>query len=118
MRWLTANWSIVLSIGANVAQITTGIVAGTVGLRYLWFARKRRLMLENYLRNMAPQSAVSRLNELIALSGMTEGQIFEAALASERIHMRPSIDPSGGPGELLFHYVDKKRSKLRRKKAE
>src|SRR6185312_9125854 len=104
-----ANWFGLISTSANLAQITTGIVALTIGVRFLWSGRQRRLILERYLRERSPHTTFSRLNELIALSGMTEAHIFDAALSSRRVRMKPSVDPSGGPGELLFHYADKRR---------
>ena len=40
------NLESLLEVGANVAEIVTGVVAAIVGGRYLWFVRQRRMVLE------------------------------------------------------------------------
>lgn len=112
---MAENWPNALSVGASVAEIATGLVAGTIGFRLLWSARTRRLTLERHLSESTDQKPVSRLTELIALAGMTEAQIFEAALSSKKIRMRPSTEPNAGSGELLFHLHQKNRPKKERR---
>lgn len=104
LNWLIANWSNLLQTGANVAQIATGVVATWIGLRIVWAAKRQRVVLEHFLRQRGEEGETSHLNELIALSGMTEQQIFDAALASRHIHMKPAADPADGSGGTQFHY--------------
>lgn len=109
------DWSGVLSIGANAAQIVTGVVAGVLGSRYLWQARKRRLRLERYLkveRKKAEEpggtgNGLHTVVHLMSYLAMTESQVLEAAFTSRTIKRWTSRDKETGRADVLFFQYDK-----------
>jgi hypothetical protein len=102
------DWDAILTIGADVAAIITGVVAVTGGCLYLRNKLSRRSCLEHYLeaeRRADEPEAKSGTRSVLHLMGhlsMTEAEVLEAAFGSKSIRTWIGTDESGRPDRLLF----------------
>jgi hypothetical protein len=111
-----------LVVGADIAEIVTGIIAAIVGGRYLWLVRRRRLILETYLRRERRKDEASQRKgggvrsvlHLMGYASMTEQEVLDAAFASRHIRSFTHDDPATGRSDaLLFQferYIDKHKA--------
>jgi hypothetical protein len=111
-----------LVVGADIAEIVTGIIAAIVGGRYLWLVRRRRLILETYLRRerrkdeaaQRKSGGVRSVLHLMGYASMTEQEVLDAAFASRHIRSFTHDDPATGRSDaLLFQferYIDKHKA--------
>lgn len=100
-----------LECGANIASITTAVIAGIAYGRYSLDKREKRLRLENYLK----QEKVTRKDQgqrsvmhLVAELGMTETEIIDAAFKSQHIVRKVTADMIGAASKLLLEYSESK----------
>ncbi len=111
-----ANWSLLLSTCANIAQVVTGIVAGILGLSYVHGRWDRRSRLENYLKSVRANDAKGvsvfehgrrTIPHLMAHLAMTEAQVLEAGFGNpKKVKSFPATDDKTGRAEtLFFQYV-------------
>lgn len=96
-----------LTIVANWATILTAAIATAAYGRFVWGQRRRRKLLEAYLRD----EKLSRRDEgrrsvihLMANLAMTEAEILAAAFQSKIVATVPGIDENGKASRLLFEY--------------
>jgi hypothetical protein len=111
-----------LTVGADIAQIVTGVIAAVVGGRFLWLVRERRMMMENYLRverskDRTAGNADDGVRSVLHLMGyiaMTEPEVLDAAFASRTIRSFTSNDPATGRASaLLFQFEPRARQDRR-----
>jgi hypothetical protein len=100
-----AGW---LSIGANVAEVITGIVAAVAGIRYFWLAHRRRIRLEEHLKQVLEfdskhggkcRRVPLRLSAELA---MTVREVLEAAYSSKKIIRSLDYDPDTHRATAIF----------------
>ena len=108
-----------LVVGADIAEIITGVIAAIVGGRYLWLVRRRRLILERYLQKERRRdeasghkgNGVRSVLHLMGYASMTEQEVLDAGFASRHIRSFTHNDPATGRSDaLLFQferYIDK-----------
>jgi hypothetical protein len=114
------DWRLLLSVGSDLAQVVTGVVAFALGVRFLWRGRRRRLALEAYLKaereadERDNRSGLRTITHLVAHVAMTEAQILEAAFASRRVQFMTAADEDTGRASALFlrHQEPKRRGKF------
>lgn len=111
-----------LIVGADIAEIVTGVVAALVAGRFLWLGRERRIMMENYLRAERSKDKVEGNKEggirsvmhLMGYIAMTEPEVLDAAFASRNIRSFTSNDPGTGRSDaLLFQFEPRARQDRR-----
>lgn len=103
-----------LGIGADFAQIATGVVATFFGSRYMWRARKRRLRLEEYLDAQKKKDegvegkghGLRTVLHLMSHLAMTEADVMEAAFTSKKITRLTGVDDKTGRADTLFFQFD------------
>lgn len=96
-----------LTIAADWAAILTAAVATFAYGRFIWGQRKRRSLLESYLREeklMRHDEGRRSVIHLMANLAMTEAEILAAAFQSKLITTVPGIDENGKASRLLFEY--------------
>jgi hypothetical protein len=97
-----------VGIVANFASIITAIVAISVSSYYWWKLRRKRCLLENYLKGLWNNKRCKKkqrtLVSLSAALAITEADILQAAFDSNRVARRVKVDPEGLATELLLEY--------------
>jgi hypothetical protein len=99
-----------LEILANVASIATALLAAFFFCQYHCRIRKKRIKLEEYLKNdkMAPKPGLTGKRTVVHLMGrlkFTEDEVFQACFQSDHIACKQVTDPATGRAtELLFEY--------------
>jgi hypothetical protein len=108
----------VFSFIANLAEISTGVVAGVAGIRVLANAAERRRRLESHLRHERAKDATmgrEGMRTCLHLMGhlaMTEAQVQAAAFSSKHIKSWVAVDKDTGRADcLMFRYEPAPRSR-------
>lgn len=110
----------ILSAGSNFASIITGVVAVLAGGRFYLIGRRRRRMLEDYLKSQSSfdeeytfgspgrPHGMRTVTHLMAKLAMTDAQVLDAVFSSKKIRRYLSSDPKTGyANEMLFQYHPK-----------
>ncbi|TLG78605.1 hypothetical protein [Methylocystis sp. B8] len=106
-----------LSIASNCATILTAVVATATAVYFFRLKRQRIRILETYLKFSVEKGQARRLPHLMAECLMTEGQLFEAALASRKVNVWNAFDDDGNETPIiLFNYDPKGRARKVRSK--
>src|ERR1700733_14978909 len=101
-------WVSWLAVGANLAEVVTGVVAAAAGIRFFWLARRRRIRLERHLKQVLEYDAVHggtgrrvplRLSAELA---MTVREVLEAAYVSKKIHRSLAYNPDTRRAAAIF----------------
>ncbi len=98
----------IIAVLADIATIATGAVAVWFWFRLRGDVEKRTLRLEQYLlgeRKSGDAGQRSALH-LMANLGMTEPQLFEAALRSRHIRLVPGQDQHGQANRIYFQHTN------------
>ncbi|WP_372784251.1 hypothetical protein [Phenylobacterium sp.] len=113
------DWPATLSIWANIAQVSTGIVALAGSFWFFGQRMQRRWQLETYLEKEQQDDARSDVGGTGARSvlhlagrlGMAEQQVIESANSSKRLGRLLGTDENGKVDRLFYQF------KARQKKA-
>lgn len=100
---------------ANLASISTAVVAAGAAI-YYWYDRcSKQKRLETYLKAEKvnnPSGKTHTVIHLMAKLGMTEAEILRASFASRHIiHKTRKDDDTGLATKLLFEYSDEPKSR-------
>jgi hypothetical protein len=101
-----------LSTASDAATILTAAIA-TAAAAYFYCQKCWRVRrLESYLETSGEEGQARRIPHLMAECLMTEGQLFEAALASTKINVWNAVDNDGDETPtVLFNYDPKGRAR-------
>ncbi|MQW85976.1 hypothetical protein [Sinorhizobium saheli] len=93
-----------LAILANLAAILTAVIAVWAYGQYRWERWRKRVRLENYLRDERGigHGEGHTILDLVAHLGMSEAEIADAAFRSKVIRRRVTVDSSGRPDRLVL----------------
>lgn len=101
-----------LSTVSSAATILTAVVATTTAGYFYCLRRRRIRRLETYLELGGEKGQARRIPHLMAECLMTEGQLFEAALASSKVNVWNAVDDEGDETPtVLFNYDPKGRAR-------
>ena len=114
-----------LTLGADIAEIVTGLIAAIVGGRYLWLVRQRRLILETYLEVQRADDQASgkqgggvrSVLHLMGYAAMTEPEVLDAAFASRHIRSFTHNDPATGRSDALLFQFQKNGGQYQARRA-
>jgi len=96
-----------LEIGANIASITTALLAGAAYGLYQWDKYQKRMRLENHLKHGEPGTRGPRpVAYLVAELGMTDTEIMDAAFRSKCITRQATQSMLGAPSIILLRYKE------------
>ena len=93
---------------ANLASVATAAVAIWAYGRFLCTKRRKRILLEDYLRDERPGKRGVRdqgsrtILHLVGALGMSEADILEAAFDSKSIKRAVAADPDTGRADCIY----------------
>jgi hypothetical protein len=108
-----------LSVAANISDVVTATIAGAAYLRFVYFRRKRKAVLEEYLRNEQPgkRSAGDKgrrtLRHLSAELCMREDDILDIAFESSNIRCSTDHDHRNRTDMIYLEHVTNRRDAVR-----
>ena len=95
---------------ANLAEITTALLAAIASVWYWWDQHRKRITLENYLKDEKLANPDNRRHTTLHLMTrvrLTQDEILKASFESSHIARRVHVnDDTHLADDLLFEYKD------------